>query len=86
MANRNARLLTSLSVAALLLTHTAPAFAEGELNLLTWEGYADPSVVEPFEKETGCKVNATYVGSNDDFAPKLAAGGGDRRLHVVDRH
>ncbi len=53
----------------------APAWA-GELNILVWEGYADPSYVEPFEKASGCKVTATYVGSNDDFVPKLAAGGG----------
>ena len=46
------------------------------MNILTWEGYADTSVIEPFEAATGCKVSATYVGSNDDFAPKLAAGGG----------
>lgn len=50
--------------------------AAGELNLLTWEGYADESFIKPFEEATGCKVSATYVGSNDDFAPKLAAGGG----------
>jgi putative spermidine/putrescine transport system substrate-binding protein/spermidine/putrescine transport system substrate-binding protein len=48
----------------------------GELNLLTWEGYADPSFIATFEQESGCKVTATYVGSNDDFVPKLAAGGG----------
>ena len=47
-----------------------------ELGLLTWEGYADESFVKPFEEATGCKVSATYVGSNDDYAPKLAAGGG----------
>lgn len=53
-----------------------PVMAGGTLNLLTWEGYADKSFIEPFEKETGCKVNATLVGSNDDYAPKLLAGGG----------
>ncbi len=52
------------------------ALAEGEVNLLTWEGYADDSFIKPFEEASGCKVSATYVGSNDDFAPKLAAGGG----------
>jgi spermidine/putrescine-binding protein len=52
------------------------AAAEGELSLLVWEGYADPSFVKDFEAESSCKVQATYVGSNDDFAPKLAAGGG----------
>ena len=49
---------------------------DGQLSLLVWEGYADPSFVKDFEAESGCKVQATYVGSNDDFAPKLAAGGG----------
>ena len=52
------------------------AAAGGQLSLLVWEGYADPSFVKPFEEESGCSVQATYVGSNDDFAPKLAAGGG----------
>ena len=52
-----------------------PALAEGQVNILTWEGYADPSFIKQFETESGCKVSATYVGSNDDFASKLAAGG-----------
>jgi spermidine/putrescine-binding protein len=47
-----------------------------EINVLTWEGYADESFIKAFEEASSCKVNATYVGSNDDFAPKLAAGGG----------
>ncbi|MBB4105461.1 ABC transporter substrate-binding protein [Allorhizobium borbori] len=68
---------TSIYAALLgMLLSSGTAHAEGTLNLLTWEGYADPSYVTQFEKETGCKVNATYVGSNDDFAPKLMAGGG----------
>ncbi len=69
------KLTGSAACAAIVLT-ALPALAEGELNVLTWEGYADPSFIEPFEAATGCKVSATYVGSNDDFAPKLAAGGG----------
>lgn len=64
------------SVPAIFLSSVSLYSVAGELNILTWEGYADPSFIEPFEKATGCKVNATYVGSNDDFAPKLAAGGG----------
>jgi putative spermidine/putrescine transport system substrate-binding protein/spermidine/putrescine transport system substrate-binding protein len=75
MKNKLTR-LTGVSVFALAATTCASSLAAGELNILTWEGYADPSVVEPFEAATGCKVSATYVGSNDDFAPKLAAGGG----------
>lgn len=67
--------LGALTAIALVMPAGA-ALADGEVNLLTWEGYADESFVKQFEQESGCKVSATYVGSNDDFAPKLAAGGG----------
>lgn len=70
-------LLTALAGSLAMATLTAsPVLAAGEVNLLTWEGYADDSFVKSFEEASGCKVSATYVGSNDDFAPKLAAGGG----------
>jgi putative spermidine/putrescine transport system substrate-binding protein/spermidine/putrescine transport system substrate-binding protein len=62
------------SVAALMAS-TVTASAQ-ELNVLTWEGYSDDSFIAAFTEASGCAVNATYVGSNDDFAPKLAAGGG----------
>ena len=62
--------------AFLLAASASTAVAEETLNVLTWEGYTDPSFITQFEEESGCKVNATYVGSNDDFAPKLTAGGG----------
>ncbi len=64
-----------LAAAGMTVVMAGPAMA-GELNVLTWEGYADDSFIKPFEKSSGCTVSATYVGSNDDFAPKLAAGGG----------
>ena len=60
----------------LAITSMSANAMAAELAFLGWEGYADQSFVADFEKETGCKVTATYVGSNDDFAPKLAAGGG----------
>ncbi|HSG23862.1 MAG TPA: ABC transporter substrate-binding protein, partial [Azonexus sp.] len=66
--------VTSVIIAT--TTSLSAAHAEGTLNLLTWEGYADPSFVTPFEEATGCKVTATLVGSNDDYIPKLMAGGG----------
>ncbi len=53
-----------------------PAVASGDLNILSWEGYADANFVKPFEKATGCRVSATYVGSNDEFIAKIIAGGG----------
>ncbi|MBN9273126.1 MAG: extracellular solute-binding protein, partial [Mesorhizobium sp.] len=61
--------------AASLIPQTLVAKA-GELNYLTWEGYAVDGFISKFEAASDCKVTASYVGSNDDFAAKLAAGGG----------
>lgn len=64
-------------VSALALAMSCgPALADGTVNVLTWEGYADQSFISKFEKESGCKVNATYVGSGEEIIAKLAAGGG----------
>lgn len=74
---------TACSTAMVLSTLTAcgssstKTEASTELNLLVWEGYADASFTEPFEKETGIKVNATYFNTSDDLIAKLKAGGGD---------
>jgi putative spermidine/putrescine transport system substrate-binding protein/spermidine/putrescine transport system substrate-binding protein len=76
MISKKRRIMGAVAVAAFALNITTSAAIAGEVNLLTWEGYADASFVKPFEEASGCKVSATYVGSNDDFAPKLAAGGG----------
>ncbi len=46
------------------------------LNLLTWEGYADPKFTKPFEDMYGVKINPTYFGSSDELIAKLKAGGG----------
>ncbi len=61
---------------ALAMTGAFDARAGDELNVLTWEGYTDPSFVSIFEEKTGCKLTPTYVGSNDDIIAKVAAGGG----------
>ena len=49
---------------------------EGKLNLIAWEGYAQPEWVKPFEKMTGCQVNAKYAGSSSDMVSLMANGGG----------
>ncbi|MGA7382287.1 MAG: hypothetical protein WBX03_15665, partial [Terriglobales bacterium] len=62
-----------LMVCALLLalgcTKKTPA-----LNLLVWEGYADPSFVRGFEEQYHCKVSASYMGSSDELVAKLRGG------------
>src|ERR1700680_1422717 len=44
------------------------------LNLLVWEGYADPSSVKAFEEQHHCKVSASYMGSSDELVAKLRGG------------
>src|ERR1700733_1690449 len=44
------------------------------LNLLVWEGYADPSFVQAFEAQNHCKVSASYMGSSDELVAKLRGG------------
>jgi spermidine/putrescine-binding protein len=44
------------------------------LNLLVWEGYADPSFVQAFEQQNHCKISASYMGSSDELVAKLRGG------------
>jgi spermidine/putrescine-binding protein len=44
------------------------------LNLLVWEGYADPAFVKTFEEQHHCKVSASYMGSSDELVAKLRGG------------
>jgi len=52
------------------------AKGEGQLNIVDWEGYSDPSYVKDFEKQTGCKVKDTYAGTSDEMFTKFRSGGG----------
>jgi spermidine/putrescine-binding protein len=72
--DRCLRAATLCAIACALFA--ANTVSAGELNLLTWEGYADPSFAKPFEQKTGCHVAATYVGTNDEFVAKVMGGGG----------
>jgi putative spermidine/putrescine transport system substrate-binding protein len=49
---------------------------EGQLNLIAWEGYAQPQWVKPFEQATGCQVNAKYAGTSSEMVSLMANGGG----------
>src|SRR6202047_1406104 len=44
------------------------------LSLLVWEGYADPSFLQPFEQSHHCKVVAAYIRSSDELVAKLRGG------------
>jgi spermidine/putrescine-binding protein len=66
----NARLLLIL----LLATYVSCGKKTPTLNLLVWEGYADPSFVKAFEEQNHCKVSASYMGSSDELVAKLRGG------------
>lgn len=51
-------------------------FKGDTLNLLVWEGYADPMIISGFEEKYGVKINPTYFGSSDELLAKLKSGGG----------
>ena len=71
MKARNSMLL------ALLMTLAFAASCSKKtptLNLLVWEGYADPSFVKSFEEQHHCKVSASYMGSSDELVAKLRGG------------
>jgi putative spermidine/putrescine transport system substrate-binding protein len=55
---------------------TSVGKTEGHLNLIAWEGYAQPQWVKPFEQATGCQVSAKYAGSSSEMVSLMANGGG----------
>jgi spermidine/putrescine-binding protein len=65
--------VSALVLAAILLLGSCTKKVPS-LNLLVWEGYADPSFVRGFEEKYHCKVSATYMGSSDELTTKLRGG------------
>jgi putative spermidine/putrescine transport system substrate-binding protein len=57
---------------------TSVGAGEGQLNLVAWEGYAQPEWVKPFEAATGCVVHAKYAGSSDEMVTLMRQGGGNQ--------
>jgi putative spermidine/putrescine transport system substrate-binding protein/spermidine/putrescine transport system substrate-binding protein len=67
------RILLALLILPVLLVNSCTKSAP-TLNLLVWEGYADPSFLKAFEEQCKCKVNAAYMGSSDELVAKLRGG------------
>ena len=67
------RILLALLILPVLLVNSCTKRAP-TLNLLVWEGYADPSFLKAFEEQCKCKVNAAYMGSSDELVAKLRGG------------
>ena len=49
---------------------------EGKLTMVAWEGYLQPQWVKPFQKQTGCKIQAKYAGTSDEMVTLMRQGGG----------
>jgi spermidine/putrescine-binding protein len=71
-AMKRTALAVSLLLAALGLNSCSKR--RPTLNLLVWEGYADPSFVQGFEQQCKCKVSASYMGTSDELVAKLRGG------------
>jgi putative spermidine/putrescine transport system substrate-binding protein/spermidine/putrescine transport system substrate-binding protein len=65
---------SALLLILLLLLSVSCTKKAQTLNLLVWEGYADPSFVKAFEEQNHCKVSASYMGSSDELVAKLRGG------------
>ena len=68
------RLLHLLPLLAAIVCVGSCAQKTPALNLLVWEGYADPSFVKAFEEQNHCKISASYMGSSDELVAKLRGG------------
>jgi spermidine/putrescine transport system substrate-binding protein len=67
-------LSTSLAFLVVMIVLASCSRKTPTLNLLVWEGYADPSFVKAFEDENHCKISASYMGSSDELVAKLRGG------------
>jgi putative spermidine/putrescine transport system substrate-binding protein/spermidine/putrescine transport system substrate-binding protein len=68
------RFALTLFAATVVLFCASCAKKTPTLNLLVWEGYADPSYLQSFEEANHCKISATYIGTSDELVAKLRGG------------
>jgi putative spermidine/putrescine transport system substrate-binding protein len=48
----------------------------GTLKMIAWDGYLDAKWVGPFQKQSGCKVQAKYANTSDEMVALMRQGGG----------
>jgi spermidine/putrescine transport system substrate-binding protein len=66
---------TGALIGAAIIAMTAPAAAEGELNIFNWGDYTSPELIKKFEEKYDVKVTITDYDSNDTALAKVRAGG-----------
>ena len=65
------RLAASAAALPLALAASRPVGAAQAFRILTWEGYAEPDWVKPFEAAHNVKCSIAYVGSVDEMFAKM---------------
>jgi putative spermidine/putrescine transport system substrate-binding protein len=50
--------------------------AGGTLKMIGWDGYLDQKWVNPFQKQSGCKVQAKIATTSDEMVALMRSGGG----------
>ncbi|MQT14163.1 extracellular solute-binding protein [Segnochrobactrum spirostomi] len=63
------------AAAVILSVATAPALAEGQLNIFNFGLYTPPDLIKKFEKTYDVKVTVTEYDSNETAIAKIEAGG-----------
>lgn len=53
---------------------SAPAVAEGQLNIYNWGDYINPDVLTRFTEDTGIEVTLDTYGTNEEMLAKIQAG------------
>jgi len=69
----------ALGVVAALVVPTAGIGAKkagGTLKMIGWDGYLDAKWVNPFQKQSGCKVQAKIATTSDEMVALMRQGGG----------
>jgi putative spermidine/putrescine transport system substrate-binding protein len=80
---RKRHALLAAAAVALLAALVVPSLSvgasqAGTLKMIAWDGYLDAKWVKPFEKQSGCKIQAKYAASSDEMFTLMRSGGGSQ--------
>ena len=81
---RKLHVVVAVGVAAAVSALVVPALgvgakrSGGTLKMIAWEGYLDQKWVGPFQKQSGCKIQAKYAGTSNDMFRLMSQGGGSQ--------
>ena len=80
--------LVAMGLAAALAALVVPALgvgakrSGGTLKMIAWDGYLDAKWVGPFQKQSGCTIQAKYANTSNEMF-RLMSGGGNAQYDMV---